>query len=317
LNKAKFGVFLPFYALKNVNQPDSSFDLLKSIVLECEHLGYNSVWLDDHLMYRNTSILECWTTLSALASVTHKIRLGTMVTSNGFRNPALLAKMAATVDVISNGRLEFGIGSGAQKEEHIAYGFKFPNPPARINRMQETIEILKKMWTQEKTSYDGKNYRIINAVCEPKPLQKPYPPITVGGSGEKYTLNVTAKYANRFDFGFLQDIEQFKHKLEVLENHCKRVGRDYTEIEKSCWPGGQILLEETPEKIDHVVQRFMPKNLSREDFEKCSLVGSPEECVGKIKSFRDLGVTNFMLFFGDLPDLCSLRLFAETVANKL
>ncbi len=315
MTKAKFGVFLPFYALKRRKQSDSLFDSLMDIVLECEYLGYDSVWLDDHLMYGDAPILECWTALSALASVTRKIRLGTMVTSNAFRNPALLAKMAATVDVISNGRLEFGIGSGAQKEEHLAYGYEFSEPRIRINKMQETVEILKQMWIQEKTTYDGKYHKIVNAFCEPKPVQKPHPPITVGGSGELNTLRVTAKYADRFDFGFLADIEEFKYKMDVLENYCKLVGRNFAEIEKSCWPAGQILLGQSSEEIDQLVQRFMPRNLNIGDFEKYCFVGSPDQFAKRIKSYRDLGVSNFMLFFGDVPDLDSLQLFSETVGT--
>ncbi len=317
LNKAKFGVFLPFYVFKKLNNPDSFFDSLKSIVLECESLGYDSVWLDDHLMHGNTPILECWTTLSALASVTHKIRLGTMVTSNAFRNPALLAKMSATVDVISKGRLELGIGSGAQKEEHIAYGYEFPNPSTRVNRVQETIEIVKKMWTQERTTYYGKTFSVVNAVCEPRPLQKPHPPIIVGGSGEKYTLMVTAKYANRLDFGYLPDIEQFKHKLDVLEYYCGLFGRDFLEIEKSCWPAGQIILSSNRKELDEKIQGIKPPDMSLDDFTKFSLACFPEECIEKLQPYIDLGVVEFMLFFGDLPDTGSLRLFADTILGKL
>ena len=124
LGKLKFGVFLPFYTFQ-AKEPNEHFRLIRNTVLECERLGYHSVWLDDHLMYNSWSILECWTTLSALSSLTSKIRLGTMVSCNSHRNPALLAKMAATFDVLSGGRLEFGIGAGTQEAEHNAYGFGF------------------------------------------------------------------------------------------------------------------------------------------------------------------------------------------------
>ena len=154
-----------------------------------------------------------------------------MVTCNSFRNPALLAKMAATLDVVSNGRLELGIGAGVQKDEHVAYGMPFPAPRERIARLKESVEIIKKLWTEEKASYEGKYYRVDEAVCEPKPLQKPHPPITIGGSGEKLTLKVAAQHADRFDWGTLP-FEVYKHKLEVLGGHCKSVGRDVREIEK-------------------------------------------------------------------------------------
>ena len=180
LDKLKFGVFLPFYAFRNA-ETASLFNLIQEVTHECERLGYYSVLLDDHLMLNKMPILECWTTLSALSAATERIRLGTMVTCNSFRNPALLAKMAATVDNISEGRLELAIGAGVQKNEHNAYGFPFPSSKARIERLGEAVEIIKMMWTEEKASYNGKHYLIHDAVCEPKPVQKPHPPITVGG----------------------------------------------------------------------------------------------------------------------------------------
>jgi F420-dependent oxidoreductase-like protein len=315
--KLKFGVFLPFYAYQDEGQTSASlFRRVRDVVLECERLGYDSVWLDDHLMFKKTPILECWTTLSALSAVTTSIRLGTMVTSNAFRNPALLAKMAATVDVISGGRLEFGIGAGVQKEEHDAYGFPFLEPQVRIERLNESVEIIKKMWIEEKVSYHGKHYQIEEAVCEPKPLQKPQPPITIGGGGEKL-LKVTAQHADRFDFGYLPSMQIYKHKLQVLENHCRVVGRDFQKIEKSCWPTGQIILSSNRSKLDLKVQRLKPEGMAREDFEKGSFVGTPDECAAMMRAYVDLGVTYFMLFFGDLPDMSGLRLFAESVAKRV
>ena len=223
-------------------------------------------------------------TIAALSSITAKIRLGTMVLCNSFRNPALLAKMTATLDVISNGRLEFGIGAGVQKDEHAAYGVPFPAPHERIGKMKEAIEIIKKLWTKKKASYEGKYYRITDAVCEPKPLQKPHPPIAVGGSGEKLTLKVTAQHADRCDLGYIPSMELYQHKIDVLENHCKAVGRNFHEIEKSCWLESKML-------------------------------GKPDECKQKIRQYISLGATYFMLFFGDMPNLNNARLFAETIVK--
>jgi len=318
LNKIKFGVFLPFYAFKaEANKPISPFDRVRDVVLECERLGYDSVWLDDHLMFEKSSILECWTTLSALSAVTSKIRLGTMVLCNAFRNPALLAKMAATLDVVSNGRLEFGIGAGVQEDEHEAYGIPFLKPHARISRMKEAVEIIKKLWTEEKASYEGKYYRINEAVCEPKPVQKPHPPITIGGSGEKLTLKVAAQHADRYDWGHVPSLELYKHKLGVLEIHCKAVGRDFHEIEKSCWLGGQIFIVPDQKGVGKKVLQLKPKNVSLEDFKKFNFVATPSDCRQEIRRYTSLGVTHFMLFFGDLPDMSSLRLFAEKVAKEI
>jgi alkanesulfonate monooxygenase SsuD/methylene tetrahydromethanopterin reductase-like flavin-dependent oxidoreductase (luciferase family) len=316
LGKLKFGVFLPFYAFQTKDkQPTEHFNLLRDIVLECEHSGYDSVWLDDHLMFNNWPILESWTALSAFSSLTKTIRLGTMVSCNQHRNPALLAKMAATLDILSNGRLELGVGAGAQKTEHVAYGFSFPKSSVRIERLGEALEVIRRLWTREKASYQGKHYTLKDAVCEPKPVQKPYPPIIVGGSGEKLMLKVTAQYADRYDWGFLPSIDLYKRKLEVLENHCKTLGRNFGEIEKSCWPAGQVLIAQNQGELSEKISQRKPVDMSSEDFKKSTLAGTPDECRERLQAYADLGVTYFMLFFADLPSVDGLRLFAEAVAK--
>ena len=318
MNEVNFGVFLPFYAFEFGEKNTSPlFNRVRDVVLECERLGYHSVWLDDHLMFGKRPILECWTTLATLSSLTTRIRLGTMVLCSSFRNPALLAKMTATLDVISGGRLEFGIGAGVQKEEHIAYGIRFPEARIRIERMKEAVEIIKKMWTEKKASYKVKHYEISEAICEPKPLQKPHPPITIGGGGEKLTLKVTAQYADRYDFGYLPSLKLYKHKLEVLENYCRAVGRNPQEIEKSCWPGGQVLIARDKKELGEKLLQRKPKRVTIDDFEKLNLVGTPDDCLKKLQPYADLGVTHFMLFFGDLPILDGLRLFAGSVMKKM
>jgi len=316
LNEIKFGVFLPFYAFRNT-KTGSLFNLIRDIVLECERLGYHSVLLDDHLMLNKMPILECWTTLSALSSATETVRLGTMVTCNSFRNPALLAKMVATVDNISNGRLELGIGAGVQKNEHNAYGFPFPSTKARIERLNEAVEIIKKLWIEEKATYNGKHYMIRDAVCEPKPVQKPHPPLTIGGGGEKLTLQVTARHADSYDWGYIPSVEEYKRKLKVLEKHCNAVGRTFNEIEKSCWPAGQIFIGADRKELENKASRLLPKGVSMEDFMRTSFVDTPEDFIKQLQQYLDLGVTHFMLFFGDLPDLTGLRFFAEEVAQKI
>ena len=315
MGKLKFGVFLPFYAFQAKDSKEN-FSLIRNIVLECEHQGYHAVWLDDHLMYNDWPILESWTTLSALASLTSKIRLGTMVSCSAHRNPALLAKMAATLDVLSNGRLELGIGAGTQETEHIAYGFGFPPPSVRIERLSEALEVIRRLWMEEKANYQGNHYTLKNAVCEPKPLQEPHPPITVGGSGELLMRKVTAQYADRYDWGFLPSIEVYKRKLMVLENQCKVIGRNLSEIEKSCWPGGQVLIAQNQRELSEKISRRKPANVSLEDFKKTTLAGTPDECRERLQVYMDLGVTYFMLFFADLPRIDGLRLFAESVIGK-
>jgi F420-dependent oxidoreductase-like protein len=318
LKKISFGVFLPFYAFKfNERRTSAPFDRIENVVQECERLGYDSIWLDDHLFYGKQPVFECWTTLSALSSSTAKIRLGTMVLCSSFRNPALLAKMAATFDVISNGRLEFGIGVGIQKDEHDAYGIPFLKPSERVDRMKEVVEIIKKMWTEEKTSYRGRFYRTNDAICEPKPLQKPHPPLIIAGGGEKLTLKVVAQYADRFDWGYIPSFELYNHKIDALKSHCKAVGRNFEEIEKSCWLGGQIYIAQNQKDLSERILFWKPESVSLEDFKKLNLVGAPDVFVKKIRQYRNFGVTYFMLFFGDLPDLEGVKLFADKVINKL
>jgi alkanesulfonate monooxygenase SsuD/methylene tetrahydromethanopterin reductase-like flavin-dependent oxidoreductase (luciferase family) len=267
-------------------------------------------------MFGKAPVFECWTALSALASATSKVRLGTMVTSAAFRNPALLAKMASTVDVVSGGRLELGVGAGAQRDEHEAVGFSFLEPAERVGRMRETIEIVKKIWSEDKTTFNGKYYRLSNVICEPKPLQKPHPPITIAGCGEKYALEVTAKFADRFDFGFLPTLKDYKRKLGILESFCRLVGRDCREIEKSCWPAGQIIASRDELDFEKKVRLFKPKSMDRDAFLKFTLMGTPQDWLERIEPFRNLGVSHFMLFFGDLPDCGSLRLFGEYVLKE-
>ncbi len=310
----KFGVFLPFYSLQG-ETPIAYFNQLKTIVLECERLGYDSVWLDDHLMYDDWQILEPYTTLSSLSCLTKTIRLGTMVTCNAHRNPALLAKTGATLDVVSNGRLEFGIGAGCQENEHIALGFGFPEIKVRGERLGEALEVITQLWTQEKASFQGKHYTLKNAACEPKPLQKPHPPITIGGSSERL-LQVTAEYANRFDWAALP-LETYKRKLALLEDQCKSVGRDFGEIERSCWPAGQILVAEDHQGVNELVAKLKPEGTPLEEYRKGTLAGTPQECIERLQAYAELGVTYFMLFFADLPGTSGLRIFAEEVSSTI
>ena len=316
MGKIKFGVFLPFYAFQT-KPPNEYCEQLKTIVLECERLGYDSVWLDDHLMYNNWPIFEPWISLSALSALTSKIRLGTMVTCNAHRDPALLAKTAATLDIISNGRLEFGVGAGCQEAEHLAYGYGFPKASVRIEAVGEALEVITRLWTQEKANYQGKHYTLKDAVCEPKPLQKPHPPITVGGGGEKLTMKIMAKNADRFDWGSLSSVEDYKRKLGLLQEQCKVVGRDFGEIERSCWPGGQVLIAQTQKELEEMISLRKPASLPMEEFRKGKLSGTPNECRKQLQVYVNLGVTYFMLYFADLPNTDGLKLFSEAITEKI
>ena len=193
-------------------------------------------WLFDHFMPLGADptgpCLEGWTLLAALAAQTKRLRVGIMVTGNTYRHPAVLANMGATVDVISGGRLDFGIGAGWNELEHSAYGIPLYAPGERIRRMGEACEVIKRMWTETAPDFDGQYYQLRGARCEPKPIHKPYPPFVIGGSGEQLTLRMVAKYADIWNF-VGGSTESFRHKNEVLNNHCATVGRDPAAIERS------------------------------------------------------------------------------------
>ncbi|HTK11627.1 MAG TPA: LLM class F420-dependent oxidoreductase [Ktedonobacteraceae bacterium] len=193
-------------------------------------------WAFDHFIPLTADItgpeLEGWTLLGALAARTERIRLGLMVTGNTYRHPAVLANIATTVDVISNGRLDFGIGAGWNQTEHDMYGMELYAPGERIKRLGEACEVIKLLWTETRANFDGKYYQLKDALCEPKPVQKPYPPFVIGGSGEQLTLRVVAKYASIWNF-VGGDIETFRHKNAVLNQHCAAIGRDPSTIERS------------------------------------------------------------------------------------
>jgi F420-dependent oxidoreductase-like protein len=176
--------------------------------------------------------LEGWTLLSALAARTEHLRIGLMVTGNIYRHPAVLAKIGATVDAISHGRLDFGIGAGWNELECSMYGIPLYAPGERIRRLGEACEVIKRLWTETVANFDGKYYQLKDARCEPKPVQKPFPPYVIGGSGEQLTLRVVAQYANIWNF-VGGSIDTFRHKNKVLEEHCAAVGRDPNTIERS------------------------------------------------------------------------------------
>jgi F420-dependent oxidoreductase-like protein len=176
--------------------------------------------------------LEAWTLLAAFAAQTERIRVGVMVTGNTYRHPAVLANMGATVDIISHGRLDFGIGAGWNEMEHTAYGIPLYAPGERIRRLGEACEVIRRLWTEETANFDGRYYQLKNARCEPKPVQKPYPPFVIGGSGEQLTLRIVAQYASVWNFAG-GSVEQFQHKSHVLDEHCAAIGRDPATIERS------------------------------------------------------------------------------------
>src|SRR4051812_7870631 len=203
-----FGVFMPQgwkMELSGIEGAAAKWQRSVDIAIRAEELGYDSIWLYDHFHNiprpAHEAVFECWTTIAAISQRTSRVRLGQMVGCTAYRSPGLLAKITSNVDVISGGRLDWGIGAGWYEHEYRGYGYEFEPPKVRIGRLRETVGIVRSMWTEPDTTYDGRYYKLQGAQCDPKPLQQPHPPIWIGGSGEQLTLRVVARLADRSNFG--------------------------------------------------------------------------------------------------------------------
>jgi F420-dependent oxidoreductase-like protein len=305
-----------------VQHPNFSFDgkgpeivdKLKSLVSQAEGLGFDSFWVMDHFhQIRGVGqvqepMLEGWTTQAVVAGFTNRIKLGTLVTGIVYRHPAVLAKVGATLDVLSKGRLFMGIGAAWNVDEAQAYGIPFPTVKERMQRLDEAAQVILKMWSEEKASFNGKFYKIKDAYCNPKPIQKPHPPIMIGGSGERVTLKIVAKYADACNvFG---STETVKKKLEILREHCRAVGRDYDSIIKTKL--GHVVIEKDKEKVMDTMKMF-PEERRRE----YAIYGTPEEVRHQIEAFRDVGLDYLIVNLEPERELQALDLFGSEVAKKL
>ncbi|HXN86910.1 MAG TPA: TIGR03560 family F420-dependent LLM class oxidoreductase [Candidatus Binataceae bacterium] len=301
MSKVEFAVFSP--------QAGQTAKALFDRAAQCEKLGYHSLWLVDHFWTRGMPDLdhvEALTMMAALAARTETLRIGTLVLCNSYRNPALLAKSLTTIDQISNGRLEIGIGAGWMDEEYRAYGYDFPDIPIRLKQFEEGLQILKAMLGPEKKpSFKGKYYSIDGAMNNPKPVQKPHPPITIGGSGEKVMLKLVAKYADRWNCP--AGYESFEHKFNVLKEHCKKVGRNLDEIDIS-----EQLLVCIGNNDAEVEQKWkMAQNLK--PFSITGIKGTPAQLIEQLKNRVKMGITTFTIFFSDFAPPATLELFAKAV----
>lgn len=222
-------------------QQNTTYESMLRVWLEADKIpSIEHAWAFDHFIPLGPDPtgpeLEGWTLLGALAARTERVRLGLMVTGNIYRHPAVLANIATTVDVISNGRLDFGIGAGWNELETSMYGIPLYPPGERLRRFGEACEVIKLLWTETRANFDGKYYQLKDALCEPKPVQKPYPPFVIGGSGEKLTLRIVAQYASVWNF-VGGSVDVFRQKSEILDQHCAAIGRNPAEIERSIqWP---------------------------------------------------------------------------------
>ena len=249
--------------------------------------------------------------LSAFAAITNKVKIGQVVTCNSYRNPALLAKMLSTLDVISNGRVELGIGAGWHKDEYAQYGYDFPSAITKIKQLDESISIIKSMWTQQIANFSGKYYSVTNAICNPKPIQKPHPVVMIGGEGEKYLLKVVAKHADRYNHpcGSVQIL-----KRKISKGHCAAIGRDYKDIEYSILVS--CLIKETEEEAIKLRNKQLYGMQQVKAAEHTSIIGTPEKVMAGLNRYIDLGLTHFILDFVGLDEQ-TLKLFDSKIIKKL
>ncbi len=324
--KPKFGVYLP--------QGLTEFDEISKVAHRAEMLGFHSVWLSDHMMplMEERPLLEGWTALSAVAAQTSLARLGTIVMCNSFRNPSLLAKMSSTLDVISKGRLIMGVGAGYIEKEYSAYGFPFPPASQRIEQLSESLRILKLMWTQKSASFEGKYYTIRNAICEPKPIQKPHPPLLIGGRGKRIS-RVIAELGDYCNLDRLT-VDEVRAFLNRLRTQCEEIGRPAGEVGASLCT--DIYMGSTKDdvnrKIESGYQKFLvmtehAKNdnigLYEDRFRPCSkdeyvrrrIHGTSSECIDQIAQYMSSGIGLFILVFQDVTEPDALREFHERVVT--
>ncbi len=255
-------------------------------------------------MWEQEILFECWTTTAALARDTKRVRIGQSVTCNPLRHPALLAKMASSVDVMSHGRLTLGIGSGSPiiAPQIRAYGYDYPDISVLTGQLREAVQILLAMWTQEEATFEGKYYQVRGAINQPKGVQQPHIPLLIAGNGEQVTLKLVAQYGAACNvFG---DLATIAHKFAVLKQHCEAIGRDYQSIHRTT--GTSCIIEDTDEQA----QAKVPE-ATRALFGNAALVGSPATIRERIAAYEDAGVQELILRFPEVERLDTLRRFAQ------
>ena len=273
-----------------------------AIATDAEAAGFSRLWVSDHLFLDADAVtkdcLEAWTLLAALAVRTNRIRIGPMVTSQSYRNPALLAKMAADVDVMSGGRLDFGVGAGWKEIEYRAYGYDFPDAPTRVTQLVETLEICTRMWKEERATYRGKHYRIENALCSPKPAQRPLP-IWIGGSKPR-VMRIAAKYAHAFNLNVSASAPaELPDRLRDLDEACASVKRDPKTLLRSTFLIACVA--KTRERADALLDQLA----SRQKMDRAAFLGSrpglvfgtPDDALPRLRSYASRGIAHANIMF--------------------
>ncbi len=327
----RFGAFVPQgwrLDLVGIDQAEH-WNTMVDVAKVIESSGYESLWVYDHFhtvpVPTQEVTYEAWTLMAALAAVTDTVRLGQMCTCNSYRPPAYLAKVATSIDTISNGRLEMGIGAGWYEHEYKGYGYGFEKPSIRIGRLREAVEIMQALWTEDEVSYDGEHYQLDGAICQPKPVQDPHIPLWIAGGGEQLTLNVAARHAQYTNFG--NSLDEFVHKSNVLEGHCSDVDRDFGDIVRTS--NFNVICAETEAAVEETlgwvrahltpfVGADRAEKIVQSNFVDGGTAGTPEQIVETLSGWRDAGMEYGIGYFPEAAyDTAGLELFARTVIPEL
>ncbi|QRP48447.1 LLM class F420-dependent oxidoreductase [Amycolatopsis sp. FDAARGOS 1241] len=288
--------------------PVVAFDKLLELARVADESGFTTIWAPDHFIPFGPSgsfVFEAWTTLAALARETRTARLGQLVTGNGYRNPALLAKMASTLDVVSGGRLTFGIGAGWYEDEYRAFGYDFPGAGERLRRLEESLQIIAELWTGNPATFAGRYFSTDGAVNLPTGVQAPHPPVMVAGGGEKVTLRLVALYGDLCNVQ--ESPDEVHRKYGILARHCETVGRDYSAITKTSTT--YCITADTDDEARAAVppwaQLVFPGDLAG-----YGLVGTIDTIRNRLDTYREAGVDELIIGFQNALDADTLRTFA-------
>jgi len=305
----EYGVLVPQgwrLDLMGVEGDAAKWQTASRVIRGLDEAGWESLWVYDHFhtfpIKKVEATFEAWTLMAHMAAITSRARIGQLVTCNEYRHPAYLAKIAACVDVMSGGRLDFGIGSGWFLEEFEAYGYDFRTTGERLRRLRESLEILRGLWGATDTfSYEGRHFQLKDAVCQPKPLQSRLP-VVIGGRGEKVLLRLVARFADVWNYNGNQD--EFPHYRDILKQHCLEVGRDFEEIRITAMSGGLCFDNEVEE--DRLFDRIAPQGLKKEallNFVSCK--GTRERCAEFLYAWKKLGLSGLVFYFNDIASFGS------------
>jgi len=261
-----------------------------------EATGWDIACVTDHFMPntkdREGPVLESWSTLSALAALVPRIRVGTIVLGNTYRHPAVVAKMAAQVDIISGGRLLLGLGAAWQRNEHDAYGIPFYTTRERLERLDEACEVMRSLWTQHRSNFNGRYYQLSDAPLDPKPVQKPHPELMIGGGGERVTLRIVAKHANHWNVWAGPEI--LARKSAILEEHCSKIGRDSKTIVRSV--NMTLLITDRQEEIDRLAESIVRRlGIDPATARDVCLAGTPQQIRERLLELESAGATTLFI----------------------